>query len=104
MEHPNAGSIFKNIDVRNITKDQIARFEKSIKTDPFPVVPAAYIISEAGLKGLSFGGAMVSPKHPNFIVNVSGARSSDVKNLINLVKTEVKNKFEIDLEEEIISA
>ena len=104
MEHPNAGSIFKNVDVRKITESQIARFKKSIKTDPFPVVPAAYIISEAGLKGLSCGGAMVSPKHPNFIVNVSNARSSDVKNLINLVKTEVKNKFGIDLEEEIISA
>ncbi len=103
MEHPNAGSIFKNVDIRKITGDQITRFEKSIKTDPFPVIPAAFIISEAGLKGLTNGGAMVSPKHPNFIVNVSNARSSDVKNLINLVKIEVKNKFGIDLEEEIIS-
>ncbi len=102
MEHPNAGSIFKNVDVKKIPEDQITRFKKSIKTDPFPVVPAAYIISEAGLKGLSCGGAMVSPKHPNFIVNVSSARSSDVKNLINIVKTEVKNKFGINLEEEII--
>ena len=104
MEHPNAGSIFKNVDVKKIPENQIARFKKSIKTDPCPVVPPAYIISEAGLKGLSCGGAMVSPKHPNFIVNVSDAKSSDVRNLINIAKTEVKNKFGIDLEEEIISA
>ncbi len=78
-------------------------FTAPVKIDPFPVIPAAYIISEAGLKGVSAGGAMISPKHPNFIVNVFGAKSSDVKALINLVKSEIKNKFDIELEEEIIA-
>ena len=78
-------------------------FTAPVKIDPFPVVPAAYIISEAGLKGVSLGGAMISPKHPNFIVNVLEAKSSDVKNLIKLVKSEIKNKFDIELEEEIIA-
>ncbi len=103
LEYPNAGSIFKNIDAKNFSKERIRQFSHVIKTDPFPVVPAAYIISEAGLKGIALGGAMISPKHPNFIVNVFEAKSSDIKNLINLVKGEVKNKFDIELEEEIIA-
>lgn len=104
LEYPNAGSIFKNVDAEKISKKHIKRFSHVIKADPFPVVPAAYIISEAGLKGVSMGGAMISPKHPNFIVNVFEAKSSDIKSLINLVKGEVKNKFDIELEEEIIAA
>ncbi|MDP3894642.1 UDP-N-acetylmuramate dehydrogenase, partial [Nocardioides sp.] len=103
LEYPNAGSIFKNIDAEKISKKYIGQFSCVIKKDPFPVVPAAYIISEAGLKGVSLGGAMISPKHPNFIVNVLEAKSSDVKNLIKLVKSEIKNKFDIELEEEIIA-
>jgi UDP-N-acetylmuramate dehydrogenase len=102
LEYPNIGSIFKNVNCEKIGKDEIKKFESEIKTDPFPVVPAAYLISEAGLKGISSGGAMISPKHPNFIVNALQASSNDVKNLINLAKSEVKNKFGIDLEEEIV--
>ena len=42
----------------------------SVKSDPFPVIFAAKLISESGLRGVSAGGAMISPKHTNFIVNV----------------------------------
>lgn len=101
MEYPSLGSTFKNVDIRKIAKKQYKSFESIIKTDPFPVIPAAYLISEAGLKGVSCGGAMISPKHPNFIVNVMEAASNDVKNLIALSKNKVYNKFKIKLEEEI---
>ena len=73
----------------------------SVKTDPFPVVSAAKLISETGLRGVSYGGAMISAKHPNFIVNVLGANASDVKGLIELAKTQVKKKFGIHLQEEV---
>jgi len=119
MEHPNIGSIFKNVSVAQINADitQInadtirvhprsnprkSAFTAPVKIDPFPVVPAAYLISEAGLKGVSSGGAMVSPKHPNFIVNMLGATAEDVKSLIELVKSEVKRRFDVSLEEEIM--
>ncbi|MDP3014963.1 MAG: UDP-N-acetylmuramate dehydrogenase [bacterium] len=101
MEYPSLGSTFKNIDAGKIAKKQHKSFELIIKNDPFPVIPAAYLISKAGLNGVSCGGAMISPKHPNFIVNVLNATASDVKNLIALVKKEVYKKFRIDLEEEI---
>lgn len=102
LEYPNIGSIFKNVDVGKIPGTCLPELKRVIKTDPVPMVPAAYLISEAGLKGISFGGAMISPKHPNFIVNVLQAKASDVKTLIQLVKNEVETKFGITLEEETI--
>lgn len=101
LDYPNIGSIFKNVPVQKYRNINISKFRYVIKNDPFPVIPTAYLISEAGLKGVSCGGAMISSKHPNFIVNVLNAKAADVKNLINLVKSEVRKKFDIELEEEI---
>lgn len=102
MEHPNVGSIFKNVPVAKYPKLDLEKFSLVIKQDPFPVIPTAFLVSEVGLKGVSCGGAMISPKHPNFIVNVLAASSDDVKNLIKLVKFKVFDKFGIELEEEIL--
>lgn len=67
---------------------------------------AGRLIEEVGLKGKQIGGAQVSNKHANFIVNTGNATSNDIKNLIKLVKEEVKKKFNIDLvlEQEIIDS
>lgn len=117
LEFPSAGSTFKNVPLTQINADSNAdkrgyisvnqrkNLRKSalvIKTDPFPVVPAAYLISEAGLKGQRKGGAEISVKHPNFIINRENASSSDVRELIRLAKDAVREKFGVDLEEEII--
>lgn len=102
LEFPNIGSIFKNVDVRQATPEVEAACKHVIKTDPFPVIPTAHLIAEAGLKGKQIGQAMISEKHPNFIVNLGGATSADVKQLIALVKSSVKEKFGIQLEEEVI--
>jgi len=101
MEYPNIGSTFKNVElalVPTIWRDAVA---KVVKVDPFPVVPTAYLISEAGLRGTQHGGAQVSQKHPNFIVNLGGATAKDVKFLIAVVKQRVFEKYGITLEEEI---
>ena len=115
LEHPNIGSTFKNIPLHAIHKKGSKEFaaaiasaklvfhgsEFSVKMDPFPVISAAKLIGEAGLRGVSFGGAMISPKHPNFIVNVLGANAEDVMVLINLAKTRVGERFGVELEEEV---
>ena len=101
LEYPNIGSIFKNVSVNQIHPDNPVLKVAPIKVDPFPVVPTAYLISEAGLRGIGCEGAMISPKHPNFIVNVLRASASDVLSLISLVKNEIKDKFDIKLEEEV---
>jgi len=101
LNYPSAGSVFKNVDLKKIPKKIRKNFSKVIKKDPFPVIPASYFISEAKLPGLMIGGAEISKKHPNFIVNLGKAKAKDVKKLISLVKKKVKNKFGIILEEEI---
>ena len=101
LAHPNIGSIFKNVDIKRIPKAFLKRFKLKIKADPFPVMPTAVIIAEAGLKGLKIGGAEVSMKHSNFIVNTRNAKASHVKALIRKIKKIIYQKFKIKLEEEV---
>jgi UDP-N-acetylmuramate dehydrogenase len=75
----NAGSIFKN-------------------TSQYK---AAELIDKANLKGLKVGGAIVSKKHANFIVNTGNATSADILELINIIKETIKKKYNVSLEEEI---
>lgn len=64
-------------------------------------MPAGRIIDEAGLKGLTLGGARVSEMHGNFIVNLGSATSKDILGLIELVREKVREKRGIDLEPEV---
>ncbi len=80
LNFPSAGSVFKN--GKNYSSGEI--------------------IEKAGLKGLRIGGAKVSEKHANFIINAHNATFEDVSELIKKVKKEVKRKSKIKLEEEII--
>lgn len=65
-------------------------------------VAIAGLIDEAGLKGLRRGGAVISPKHANFIVNDGGATARDVRALINTVKSELYARYGLNAQEEII--
>lgn len=58
-------------------------------------------IDEAGLKGVSVGGAQVSEKHAGFVINRGGATARDVLELIDIIKREVKEKFGLDIECEV---
>jgi UDP-N-acetylmuramate dehydrogenase len=75
LEYPSAGSVF-----RNPTNDFAGR-----------------LIEEVGLKGHMVGGALVSPKHANFIVNFDHARAKDIRDLIMFVKKTVKEECNVDL-------
>lgn len=63
--------------------------------------PAGLLIDCCGLKGKTVGGASVSTKHANFIINNGNATANDVKALIKIIKDEVFSKFEIKLFEEL---
>jgi len=101
LEYPNAGSIFKNYNVKLVPTAVRKEFQDVIKIDPFPVIPAAAILATADLKGVRFGGAEISQKHPNFIINKRNAKARDVIRLIVLAQERVQNKFRIKLEPEI---
>ena len=80
IEFPNAGSIFKRGE------------------DCIP----AKLIDDAGFKGYSIGGAQISEKHAGFIVNKGNATSTDIIKLIKYTKEIIKEKYGIELQQEVI--
>lgn len=102
MEYPSIGSIFKNVRTETVPENWEKELSQYIKTDPFPIVPSAKLLSLVNVKGKKIGGAQISDKHPNFIINLGNATSNDVKTLIIFAKNAVREKFNIQLEEEII--
>ena len=75
LEYPSAGSVFRNPE---------GNF-------------AGKMIEDLGLKGLTRGGAQVSEKHANFIINIGNATASDIKSLIDLVRDAVKDNYDVEL-------
>jgi len=78
LEYPSAGSVFRNPE------------------GDF----AGRLIEEIGYKGKSIGGACVSEKHANFIINTGSATGEEVKKLINEIKQKIKEKYNIELKVE----
>ncbi|NIM94460.1 MAG: UDP-N-acetylmuramate dehydrogenase [Anaerolineales bacterium] len=66
-----------------------------------PERSAGRLIEAAGLKGLQIGGARVSAKHANFILNLGNASATDVLRLIKVVRREVADRFDISLDLEV---
>lgn len=102
LDYPSAGSTFKNISVDQLSEELKNKFKDKIKNDPFPVLPVAVILADAKLQGKTIGGAQVSEKHPNFLINKGNATASNVENLIKQIIDIVKVKYNIVLEPEII--
>ena len=75
LEYPSAGSVFRNPEGLSSWK----------------------LIDDLKLKGYSIGGASVSKKHANFIINENNASAEDIKELIFFVKQRVKEEYDIDL-------
>lgn len=75
LNFPSAGSVFRNPEGYS----------------------AGALIEQCGLKNYRIGGAVVSEKHANFIINVGGATGKDIIMLIDLVREKVKEKFNIEL-------
>lgn len=98
---PSAGCIFKNYESRITNQELIQEFPELKVFQEQDLIPAAWLIEKAGLKGKKIGSAQISEKHPNFIVNLGGACSADILELIKLAKAKVKEKFGIELKEEI---
>lgn len=78
-QQPNAGSVFRNP----------------------PADYAARLIEQCGLKGRCFGGACVSDKHANFIVNTGTATAADIETLIDFVRDTVRQETGISLIQEV---
>jgi UDP-N-acetylmuramate dehydrogenase len=99
-DSPSSGSFFKNPKAKNkkLIEEYMADTGKDVKDD---VVPAGYLIERLDLRGKKIGGAMVSPHHGNFLVNIGGAKAEDFIILAALIKTRARNKFGLQLQEEV---
>ena len=94
-----AGSIFKNLilselpeGVRNQVPERVIREGK---------VPSAYFLELAGAKGMVLGGVRVADYHANLIYNANGGTSQQVRELIATLKSRVKERCGLVLEEEV---
>lgn len=90
-KHPvnpcSAGCFFKNIEDAS---------------QPNGKLPAGKLLEEIGAKNMRVGGAAVFPEHANIIVNTGRASSKDIRELADKLKEKVKERFQIELQEEVI--
>lgn len=96
--YPSAGCFFKNLKLEkwpNHPKDLPPLFIER------GTVPAGWLIEQVGVKGMEKGGAAISDKHCNFIVNKNEATQADVLAVVEEVQARVYNKFKVELEMEV---
>ncbi|MCB9802605.1 UDP-N-acetylmuramate dehydrogenase [Candidatus Nomurabacteria bacterium] len=99
---PSAGCIFKNIAFSDQETEDLK--SRGIEVEKFlehHKIPAAYLIDRAGLKGKTVGGAQVSEKHANYIINTGTAKAEDVVILSSLIKQQIRDKYNLQLNEEV---
>jgi len=97
-----AGCVFKNYIIKD---NELERLKQETDIPPEmlakKIISAGWLIEQMDLKGKQIGGAKISEKHANFIENVANATASDVIQLIALVKMNARDRFGIQLEEEV---
>ncbi len=79
---------------QNISEDQKEKAH-------VPTTSAGYLIDKAGLKGKQVGSYVVSDKHANFIINTGEGKPADLHKLLDIIKATIKEKFGVELEEEV---
>lgn len=102
-DSPSCGCIFTNYKITN--PDEIRKiFVGEEKIEEFinkGQIPAGWLIEKAGLKGKVLGGIQVSDKHANFLINIGEGTAESVIMMISYIKQQVRDKFGIQLQEEV---
>ncbi|MBW6440805.1 UDP-N-acetylmuramate dehydrogenase, partial [Patescibacteria group bacterium] len=94
LEYPSVGSIFKNQKIEDdVLKKIFIKYPELKEIVKDNIVPVGWFVEELGLKGRKIGGAMISQKHGNFIVNTGNAQAEDVVILISLIKQKIRDHF-----------
>ncbi len=94
------GSFFKNVIAAELEPEVLRR----IPTDfiLYGKIPAGKLLDEVGARGRRIGGALIAPHHANLFVNEEGAASRDMLALARKYSTRVRERFDIELEPEIL--
>jgi UDP-N-acetylmuramate dehydrogenase len=86
---------------RKSTQPTNKRTFGSVFKNPSPELGAGRMVEECGLKGHRIGGALISPRHANFIENGGGAASADAIALMTEARRRVRARFGVELEHEV---
>ncbi len=93
------GSFFKNIIASDLNEEQLGKIDKTKIV--YGKVPAGYLLEEVGAKGMKIGGIEIASYHGNLFINRGKGTAADVKKLAAILKEKVRERFGIELEEEI---
>jgi UDP-N-acetylmuramate dehydrogenase len=103
LDAGSAGCMFKNYEIKS--DDELQRIKQILDISPemnlTRRISAGWLIDQLDLKGTQIGGAKVSEKHGNFLINTGNATADDVVQLIALIKTRARNEYGINLNEEV---
>jgi len=94
-----AGSVFKNLLLKDLPAEAAARIPASVAREG--KVPAAWFLEQAGAKGMVRGDIHVATYHANLIYNAGSGTAADLRALIQELKDRVRERFGIELEEEV---
>ena len=94
------GSEIRELQLQRTRSQPVGRNAGCVFKNPTNA-PAGKLIDELGLKGTRIGGAVVSPKHANFVVNEGDASGQDVLDLLDLVRERVRREAGVELELEV---
>lgn len=103
LDFGSAGCMFKNIEIDSDVEIQRLKTKLDIPLDMIQHrrISAGWLIDQLDLKGKQIGGAKISDKHGNFLVNTGTATSDDIVQLIAFIKTRARNTYGIQLQEEV---
>jgi len=101
LNFPSAGSTFVNPTAKIKDKKLLIKFPELNEYNRRGIIPAGFLIAKCGLSGKKIGGAQISEKHANFILNLGGAKAKDILALMNLAQKAVKKIFKINLQKEV---
>jgi UDP-N-acetylmuramate dehydrogenase len=90
----------RELDARRLAAQPRGRNAGSMFKNP-PEHPAWWLIDQVGLRGHRIGNAEISRQHTNFFLNLGGARAADVLALMDLARARVRERFGIELENEV---
>jgi UDP-N-acetylmuramate dehydrogenase len=94
-----AGSIFKNLIVAQLPESVRSQIPMNVIREG--KAPSAYFLERVGAKGMSNGAIRVADYHANLIYNSGGGSSSELRPLIQSLKSRVRERYGFDLEEEV---
>lgn len=94
-----AGSIFKNLHIKDLPQEVVSQVPERVIREG--KIPSAYFLEQVGAKGMRRGGIEIASYHANLIYNAGGGTAAQLRELIQELKSRVRERYGIEVEEEV---